>query len=295
MVAVFALKAALLPLSFWLPHAYAAAGAPVAALFVIMTKVGIVAILRVQAIAFSPAAATADLLDGWLVALALATAGLAALGALAASRLRELAAWLVLGSAGTLLVAPAFPQATVTAAALYYLLQSTFAAAALFLLADAIAERRGAAADTFQSGPRMHAPWLALAFLLTAASAAGLPPFAGFLGKLMLLSALRDSAAATAIWLVLLLAGLLVILALAKKGGQLFWVHTADAVASPAPVADWRRGLAIALLVSPALLLALFARPVADYAARAAAQLHEPQTYISAVLGTSEIVRETRP
>ncbi len=298
LIAVFALKAALLPLSFWLPHAYAAAGAPVAALFVIMTKVGIVSILRVQAIALSPAAATTtDLLDGWLVPLALATIVFAALGALAAPRLRDLAAWLVLGSAGTLLVAPAFAQSTVTAAALYYLLQSTLVAATLFLLAEPIAERRGAFADAFKSGPVFHAPWLALAFLLAAASAAGLPPFAGFLGKLMLLSALRDSGSAVEIWSVLLISGLLVMMALARGGSRLFWARKPDMPPTAAPAVGWQRATAILLLVSPAILLALFARPVADYAARAAAQLHDPQAYIAAVLGAerANIAREARP
>jgi multicomponent K+:H+ antiporter subunit D len=295
LVAVFALKAALLPLSFWLPHAYAAAGAPVAALFVIMTKVGIVSMLRVQAIALAPAAATADLLDGWLLPLALATVLFAAIGALAAPRLRELAAWLVLGSAGTLLVVPVFPQADVSAAALYYLVQSTFVAAALFLIAELVAVRRGAVADDFRPGPRIHAPWLGLAFLLSAASIVGLPPFAGFLGKLMLLTALRGSGDAPAIWSVLLCAGLLLMLALAKGGGRLFWERSpTHPHGSPHPF-GWRRSLAVALLVSPALLLALFARPVADYAARAAAQLHAPQAYIAAVLGTRDIARERRP
>jgi len=297
LIAVFALKAALLPLSFWLPHTYAAAGAPVAALFVIMTKVGIVSILRVQAIALAPAAATMNLLDTWLVSLALATVLFAAAGALAAPRLRDLAAWLVLGSAGTLLVAPAFPQAAVSAAALYYLLQSTFVTAALFLLAELIAERRGMLADVLKSGPAFHAPWLALAFLLVAASAAGLPPFSGFLGKLMLLSALRDSGPAAAIWFALLLAGLLTMLALARSGSRLFWARKPDLPPVAAPAANWRRATALVLLAAPAVLLALFARPVADYAARAAAQLHDPQAYIAAVLGAAraDIQRETRP
>jgi multicomponent K+:H+ antiporter subunit D len=115
LIAVFALKAGLLPLSFWLPHTYSAAGAPVAALFAIMTKVGIVAILRVQVIALAPA--MPDLLDHWLTTLALATVVFAALGTLAAAvRLRALAAWLVLLSAGTLLVTPAQASAAVTAA-----------------------------------------------------------------------------------------------------------------------------------------------------------------------------------
>ena len=295
LIAVFALKAALLPLSFWLPHAYSAAGAPVAALFVIMTKVGIVSILRVQAIAFAPAGITADLLDGWLVPLALATVLFAAIGALAAPRLRDLTAWLVLASAGTLLIAPVFPQAAVSSAALYYLIQSTFVAAALFLIAELVAVQRGEVADAFQPGPRLHAPWLGLAFLLAAASAVGLPPFAGFLGKLMLLSALRDSGSAIAIWSVLLFAGLLLMLALAKGGGRLFWERSPSHPHGSPYTFGWRRSLAVALLVSPALLLALFARPVSNYAARAAAQLHDPQAYISAVLGTHDITRETRP
>jgi multicomponent K+:H+ antiporter subunit D len=295
LIAVFALKAALLPLSFWLPHAYAAAGAPVAALFVIMTKVGIIAILRVQAIAFAPAAATADLLDGWLLALALATVLFAAIGALAAMRLRDLTAWLVLASAGTLLVAPVFSQANVTAAALYYLIQSTFVAAALFLIAERVAVRRGEAADAFQPGPRIHAPWLGLAFLLTAASTVGLPPFAGFLGKLMLLTAVRDSGSATAIWSVLLFAGLLLMLVLAKGGGRLFWERSPSHPHGSTHPSGWRSNLAVALLVSPALLLVLFAGPVSDYASRAAAQLHDPQAYVAAVLGKHEIARESRP
>jgi hypothetical protein len=77
---------------------YSAAGAPVAALFAIMTKVGIVAILRVQVIALAPT--MPDLLDHWLTTLALATVVFAALGTLVAVRLRALAAWLVLLSAG---------------------------------------------------------------------------------------------------------------------------------------------------------------------------------------------------
>lgn len=295
LIAVFALKAALLPLSFWLPHAYAVAGAPVAALFVIMTKVGIVSILRVQAIALAPATVTADLLDGWLLPLALATVLFAAVGALAALRLRDLTAWLVLASAGTLLIAPVFSQADVTAAALYYLVQSTFVAAALFLIAELVAVRRGDVADAFQPGPRLHTPWLGLAFLLAAASAVGLPPFAGFLGKLMLLSALRDSGSAIAIWSVLLFAGLLLMLALAKGGGRLFWERSPKHPHGSMHPFCWRRSLAVALLASPALLLALFARPVSDYAARAAAQLQDPQAYLSAVLGTHDITREPRP
>ena len=51
---VFAIKAAVVPLHFWLPSSYAEAPAPVAALFAIMTKVGAYAIIRVYTMIFPP-------------------------------------------------------------------------------------------------------------------------------------------------------------------------------------------------------------------------------------------------
>ena len=62
LLAVFLLKAAALPLAFWLPGTYGAAVPPVAALFAIMTKVGIYAIVRVFATAFGPHAGEAAFL-----------------------------------------------------------------------------------------------------------------------------------------------------------------------------------------------------------------------------------------
>lgn len=287
LITVFALKAALLPLSFWLPHTYAAAGAPAAALFVIMTKVGIVSILRVQAIAFSPAAATADLLHGWMQPLALATIMFATLGVLAAARLRNLVPWLVLSSAGTLLLVPGQANPEVTSAALYYLVQSTLIGAAFFLLVEMVAERRGGCEDRFLPGPAFKAPWLAFAFFVAAATVAGLPPFSGFLGKLMLLSSLRGSSGAPWIWTVLLLSGFLIMVALARKGGRLFWERDYDLPAAPIAAFSWRKTSAVLLLVAAGPLLTLFARPLADFAARTASQLHAPNLYTEAVLGSA--------
>jgi multicomponent K+:H+ antiporter subunit D len=56
LLVVFAVKAALLPLYFWLPDTYAAASAPVAALFAIMTKVGVYAIARTSTLLLGPRA-----------------------------------------------------------------------------------------------------------------------------------------------------------------------------------------------------------------------------------------------
>ncbi|WP_300319310.1 monovalent cation/H+ antiporter subunit D [Accumulibacter sp.] len=287
LIAVFALKAGLLPLSFWLPHTYTAAGAPVAALFAIMTKVGIVAMLRVQAVALAPT--MPDLLDHWLTPLALATIVFAALGALAAARLRALAAWLVLLSAGTLLLTPAQASSEVSAAALYYLMQSTLAAAAFFLLSGVIAQQRGERADHFMTGPPLRSAWLAIAFLVLATTAAGLPPFSGFVGKLMLLTTLRDVAAGPAIWAVVLTTGFIVMAALARDGCYLIWKHRAKARPLPVEGIGWQQTTAVLLLVAAGPLLAVLAKPLSDFSQRAAVQLHTPGAYVAAVLHSGTV------
>src|SRR5690554_2494924 len=91
LIVVFSLKAALLPLYFWLPRTYAAAPAPVAALFAIMTKLGLYAILRVQSLIFADTP-VAEAIATWLWWAGLATIALAAVGVLAARDLRTLVA-----------------------------------------------------------------------------------------------------------------------------------------------------------------------------------------------------------
>lgn len=294
---VFVLKAALLPLSFWLPHTYVAAPAPVAALFAIMTKVGIVSLLRLQVIAIDPA--FPDLLYGWLTTLALATLLFAVLGALAAQDMKSLSAWLVLLSAGTLLLVPAQVSAEISAAGLFYLAHSTFAGAACFLLAELIAEQRGAAGDSFCVGAKRLPAWSGVAFIVLAMTLAGLPPFSGFLGKLMLLNTFRGVEAGVVIWSLLLLATFLVMMTLARAGSILIWENGAGATlpaAAPAATSGWRRLGATLCLIGAGPLLALFAQPVSGFAQRTATQLYDTRAYIHGVLGNdpAAIQREKR-
>jgi NADH:ubiquinone oxidoreductase subunit 2 (subunit N) len=126
---VFAVKAALFPVQFWLPGTYANAPAPVAALFAIMTKVGAYAILRVHTLAFGPEiAATEGVAGSWLFPAAIVTIAIGAVGVLGARRLMPLIAFSVVGSMGTLMIAISAFTPEATTAALYYLVHSTFAA-----------------------------------------------------------------------------------------------------------------------------------------------------------------------
>ncbi|MCX7376696.1 MAG: monovalent cation/H+ antiporter subunit D [Alphaproteobacteria bacterium] len=295
MVAVFLLKAALLPLSFWLPHVYAAAGAPVAALFAVMTKVGVYALLRVEVIGFAGAPATAGLLQPWLPVLALLTIAAGTIGALAARRLAGVAANQVLVSTGTLLAAVAAGNATATAAALYYLPHTTLVTGGMFLLAGQLAQLRGAMGDTIDNGPKVRgALLLGGAFLVLGVAAAGVPPLSGFLAKVMVLQALGDTALGPWMWAGLLVSGLVMALVLARAASALFW----EAGDEEAPGPKLPRGavLALVLLSAAGPVLALAAAPVAGYARAAAEQLHARQPYIEAVLGARPAVqRETRP
>jgi multicomponent K+:H+ antiporter subunit D len=289
LLAVFALKAALLPLYLWLPAAYAHTSAPVAALFAIMTKVGAYSILRTQTLMFGPGEGpAADLFGPWLLPLALLTLVIGILGALGADALRRQVAYLVVASIGTLLTAFALGPDGI-AAGLYYLPHSTFAAAAMFLLADAIARRRSAQGDRLSGDadlPRM-ALWGGL-FFVGAVLISGLPPLSGFVGKFLILRAAFDQPAAPWVLSLVLATALLGVVALARSGSRLFFNTLPDR--PPAAESAARLDLvAIGGLLGLTVLLTVGAGPVLEFTQATAAQLTEPAGYIRAVLGAVEL------
>jgi len=290
LMVVFAVKAALFPVQFWLPGTYANAPAPVAALFAIMTKVGAYAILRVHTTAFGPGIpGTEDLAGTWLFPAAIVTIAVGAVGVLGARRLMPLIAFSVVGSMGTLLVAVAVFSTTATTAALYYMVHSTFAAACLFLVADLVVSRRFA--DALRPEPATVQNGLFAALFFGAAIAmAGMPPLSGFLGKLLVLDALRMPGVMGWAWVAILAGSLLTIVGFARAGSVLFWKSTAVAVpegegsrVGPPPATPVE--VAPAMLTLAALAgLAVFAGPVAAYLEDTSLQLFDRQGYVESVL-----------
>jgi multicomponent K+:H+ antiporter subunit D len=288
---VFAVKAALFPVQFWLPATYAGAPAPVAALFAIMTKVGAYAILRVHTTAFGPGQPGTEALAGtWLFPAAIVTIAIGAAGVLGARRLMPLIAFSVLGSMGTLLVAVAAFSPQATSAALYYLVHSTFAAACLFLVADLVVTRRNADALT-PAPPTVQNGLFAALFFAAAIAMAGMPPLSGFLGKLLVLDALRAPGEMGWAWSAILAGSLVTILGFARAGSNLFWHSTAIAAPGETPLPT-ARAPATPAEVAPSLLalaalaaLAVFAGPVSAYLGETAMQLHDRAGYVTAVIG----------
>ena len=295
LLVVFGFKAALLPLHPWLPGTYAAASAPVAALFAVMTKVGVYAILRVHGVVFGDAAGASALLAApWLLPLALAGSLAAALGALAADTLPRLVGWLTGASVGTILAAIGLFTPAAWSAALFYTVSSTLVIAALFLLAELVAAQRGDAGERLEpAGPVAQPALLGTMLLLLAASVIGLPPLPGFLGKLMILQAAHGPAQPW-VWTAVLLVGFVCLLALSRAGSLLFWAVD-PARGGGAAGASPRLLLATLSLIALVVAAAAWAAPLKRYTDATALQLADREGAARAILGPDLGARAVRP
>ena len=291
---VFAIKAALLPLHFWLPASYANAPLPVAALFAIMTKVGAYSILRVYTLVFAPdVPAAAGLMESWLLPAALMTAAIGAIGVLGSREIGRLVAFGAITSVGTLLTAISLFTPESAAAAIYYIVHSTLTAAALFLIADMVMERQGG--EIAPKPVMAHSGLISALFFVAAIAMAGMPPLSGFLGKLLVLDAARDHALAPWVWAVILISSLVTILGLARAGTAIFWkshgLETPEGYVAEAPQDAPSNALTFVTVTGMLMLLALYtvaAGPVMRYAEATAADLFDRSAYVETVLANRD-------
>ena len=323
----FLAKAGMWPLNFWLVPAYSSASAPVAALFAIMTKVGIYTVLRLWTLLFSgQAGASAYFAGDWLIYGGMATIVCAAIAIIAAQRLERMASLSILVSAGILLSAVGFAQPNLTAAALFYLISSTLALSALFLLAELIERSRSSAdlvlEDDAEPQPSLTAtppprgsnlddeqkvvvgqiiPWtmafLGLSFIACALLIIGMPPLSGFIGKLGLLNALlnplglgnsSDAPISTAAWSLL---ALLILSGLASliAFSRMGIQRFWTPLERESPILRRIECLPIVLLLGLCVVLTFKAEPVMRYTQAAADTLNNPERYVMAVIGTRPV------
>ncbi|MDQ7776579.1 monovalent cation/H+ antiporter subunit D [Paracoccus aminovorans] len=288
LVLVFAIKAALVPLHFWLPATYANAPGPVAALFAVMTKVGAYGIMRFMTLVFPQDTVVESVVMDLLLPAALFTLALGQIGVLGSRHLGRLAAFAAIGSVGTLMIAVAQQNPQSTAAAVYYLVHSTLAAGALFLVVDLIGARRG---DLWLR-PRPAMPGnglVAVLFFATAIAVTGMPPLSGFIGKLLVMQATAETPAVIWVWAVILLGSLVAIYGMTCAGSLLFWKGAEAGSAAPrAPAGQGLSLAAIAALLAGIVALTVFAGPAMRLAHDTALQLHDQSAYLEAVLSGQE-------
>ncbi|WP_213878815.1 monovalent cation/H+ antiporter subunit D [Pseudomonas sp. dw_358] len=330
----FLAKAGMWPLNFWLVPAYSTASAPVAALFAIMTKVGIYTLLRLWTLLFSAQAGESAGFGGqWLIWGGLLTLACAAIAVLAAQRLERLASQSILVSAGILLASIGFARPGVTAGALFYLISSTLALSALFLLAELIERSRSVNEIAMEEDadllPRplesMHPPpgvnlddqqqalvgkvipwtmaFLGLSFIACALLIIGMPPLSGFIAKLSLIAALFNPgglgatdapAISVAAWV------LVALLILSGLASLLTMVRlgvkrfwTPRERASP--VLRRNECIPIVLLLGLCVALTFKGQALLDYTGTTATLLAEPGHYIDAVMAARPISSPVQP
>lgn len=281
---VFGLKSAMLPLQFWLARTYAAAAAPVAALFAIMTKVGLYSIYRVFGGIFGDdAGALANIATPWIWPLAVATIVFGMLGTLASPTLRLLTANMVLVSVGTLLLAFVINDGNGLGAGLYYLVHSTLVCGALFLLADQIHTQRGPAQDRFVvSRPMRQGNILGVMYFIGAISIIGLPPLSGFIGKALVMQSAIEGQEQIWVWSAMLISSLIALVAFTRAGTSLFWDLSGN---KPGPeVAKPVQLAAITLLLFAMPVLTIFAGPVTEFTEQAAADVQRSNDFIDDII-----------
>jgi multicomponent Na+:H+ antiporter subunit D len=291
LLVVFGIKAAIVPLHFWLPDSYPNAPGPVAALFAgLLTKVSFYALLRTQTLLFPRD-------DPWTLVLVLSVATMlvGVLGALAQNDLNRLLSFLLVSHIGFLLYGLAVFDAAGVSGATLYAAHHITVLATLFLVSGLITRRTGTVALDRMGGLMRSSPGLAILFAIPALTLAGVPPTAGFVAKLALLQAGAGSGPAEqAVAGVVVLASLLTLYALVRVWVRVFWGEPVPPEPDTDPADEVLVGTArtsvpmyaaTAGLIAVSLAIAAFAGPLAGVTGRAGADLLDREPYRVAVLG----------
>ena len=303
----FLVKAGMWPLCFWLPSAYSVATAPVAAIFSLMSKVGIYIILRLTMLLFSDGP-SAGFGSNLLLYGGMATLTFGFIGVLASQALARIGAYSVLVSSGTLLAVIGLNDPAATSGALLYLVSSTLTLGAFFLLVELVERCQvagaGVLAVTMEAygdadedepeeldGVTMPATlaMLGICFAACTILLAGLPPLSGFVAKLGMLSALigvgsiglPPTGEALAVAALIILAGLSTLIALTRAGIRTFWSSLEITIPRVLVV----EVVPIMLLLAMLATLTVNAGPALAFMEAAVNSVSRPVTYLENVTG----------
>jgi multicomponent Na+:H+ antiporter subunit D len=299
LLVAFGIKAAVFPLSFWLPDSYPTAPAPVTAVFAgLLTKVGVYAIIRSETVIFPGTE-----LNQALLVVALLTMVVGVLGAVAQADIKRVLSFTLVSHIGYMVLGVALGTAAGTSAAIFYIVHHIVVQSTLFLAAGLIERQGGSTSINGLGGMLKAAPIIAVLFFVPALNLGGIPPFSGFIGKLALFQASAEQG--TALTYVLIGAGALVSLltlyTLVRIWTLVFWRPASDvegyesdlvANVSEAPGATATQTVrttpflmvaATAAMVAVSLALTVFAGPLYALSSRAGENLEGPSYYVDIV------------
>jgi len=291
LLVAFAIKAAVFPLSFWLPDSYPTAPAPVTAVFAgLLTKVGVYAIIRTETQLFP--GSDVNML---LMVIALATMIVGVLGAVAQAELKRILSFTLVSHVGYMIFGLAIATPEAYGATIYYIVHHIIVQTTLFLAVGLVERRAGSTSILRVKGLMRAAPVIAVLYFIPAVNLGGLPPFSGFIGKFALFEAAAE--VGTPVMMVLIVGGivtsLLTLYALMRAWNLAFWREEDDsaetdariAYLGDAPAAGVETGRrvtsrimtgATALMVSATVALTVFAGPLLEICMRAGEGLAQP-------------------
>ncbi|MBB5161861.1 Na+/H+ antiporter subunit D [Mycobacterium sp. AZCC_0083] len=306
LIVAFGIKAAVFPLSAWLPDSYPTAPAPVTAVFAgLLTKVGVYAIIRAHSLLFPGGA-----MDRIMLVTALLTMLVGIFGAIAQSDIKRLLSFTLVSHIGYMVFGISLSSALGMAGAIYYVAHHIVVQTTLFLVVGLIERQAGASTLQRLGGLAAASPLLALVFFVPALNLGGIPPFSGFIGKVALLEAGSQDGSVLA-WMLVggsVVTSLLTLYVMARVWTKAFWRPRADApegnlaAASPSALLNDTEDIAYAdrddvgrmpvgmliptgALIAVGLTLTVLAGPIFAYTERAADEVLDRGHYISAVLG----------
>ena len=284
LLVVFAIKAGLFPLFFWLPDSYPTAPGPVTAIFAgLLTKVGVYAIIRTQTLLFD----APDWMGIVLISVAVLTMVVGVLGAIAQDDMKRILAFHIISQIGYMIFGLGLFTVAGVAGAVFYIVHHIIVKTALFLVAGLVAHRAGSSRLSEVGGLVRTAPVVAVLFAIPALSLAGIPPFSGFLAKFLLVDAGFSAEAWVAV-AASLAVGLLTMYSMTKIWAGVFWGVPEEEPSSP-PREAGRWGTLAMVAATGSLALAsiavsLWAGDLYDVSERSADDLLERDGYVEAVL-----------
>lgn len=307
LLVAFGIKAAVFPLDSWLPDAYPTAPSLVTAVFAgLLTKVGVYAIIRMRTTVFTDGS-----LDSLLMLVALATMLIGILGAMAQNDIKRLLSFTLVSHIGFMIFGIGLGSSQGLSGAIFYMVHHILVQTALFLVVGLI-ERHAGTSSLRRLGSLMYtAPVIAVLYLVPALNLGGIPPFSGFMGKVMLFHA----GAEVNTWMSWVLIGgavvtsLLTLYVMIMVWSKGFLRDRKDApegnmaIARPAPLADITQEVefseresvgrtpfgmiaATSMLVLASTAISVVAGPIASITDRAANSTQDVNIYRTAVLGT---------
>ncbi|MFC9875039.1 Na+/H+ antiporter subunit D [Nocardia salmonicida] len=309
LLVAFGIKAAVFPLSSWLPDSYPTAPAPVTAVFAgLLTKVGVYAIIRTHTLWFPDGA-----FDDILLVCGLVTMLIGVLGAIAQTDIRRLLSFTLISHIGYMVFGIGLATTAGLTGAVFYVAHHILVQTALFLAVGLIERQAGSVSLRRIGGLAAASPLLGVLFLLPALNLGGIPPFSGFIGKVALLEAGAADGSVLA-WVLVggsVVTSLLTLYAVARVWSKAFWRPREEAPEGhltaanlPTLVEDSQdvhyedrtdpgrmpvlMVLATVGLVCAGLALTVFAGPILGIAERAAVDLDDPSVYIDSVLGPEQ-------